>query len=251
MRLAGLCTAVGLAAALAVAVAGTAHAAVIGNWNKSARSWNNAHMTTIKGAMQDNGHRVDADSSIDGLSPRTGVVIMGEPTATPTTAELERLTSFLKSGGMMMVFGDTGIDLPTYNKLLTGVGSSIQFTTTTISTSSALPDGTFTTSPTKISGNTLSVTSGNGTTGGLLVDNNYVRYEQIGSGFVVVFGDRIDHNDVISATNISLLLNLVAVAAVPAAPVPALAPALLATLAVCLALLALLARKRRPARLRG
>jgi hypothetical protein len=239
MRLGGLCTAVCLVAALFVAGAGPARAAVIANWDQSARSWKNSHMTTIKGAMQDNGHRVDADSSIAGGAQAASVMIMGEPVATPTTAELERLSAFLKSGGMVMVFGDTGIDLPTYNKLLTGMGSSIQFTTTTISTSSALPDGTFTTGPAKISGSTLNVTSGNGTTGGIAIDNNYARYEKIGNGYVVVFGDRIDHNDVISPTNVSLLLNLVAVAAVPPIPVPALSPAMIAALALFLALLAL------------
>jgi len=253
MRLGGFCTAVCFAASLLLAGAGTAHATAIANWNKSARSWNNAHMTKIKAAMQDTGYRVDPDSAIDESSLRAAVIIMGEPTATPTTAELEQITAFVKSGGMVMVFGDTGIDLPTYNHLLTGIGSSIQFTTTTISTSSALPDGAFTLAPVKISGASLTVTSGNGTAGGIPIDNNYVKYEQIGSGFVVVFGDRIDHNDVISDTNTQLLLNLVAVAVAPALPVPVLPPGCIALVSLLLAALAAghLARARNAARSRS
>jgi hypothetical protein len=86
-----------------------------------------------------------------------------------------------------------------------------------------LPDGVFTLGPVKISGSTLNVTSGTGTSGGIAIDNNYARYEQLGNGYVVVFGDRIDHNDVISATNTSLLLNVEhSHSAGPATPVPAL-----------------------------
>jgi hypothetical protein len=240
MRLGGLCTAVCFAASLLLAQAGTAHAGVIGNWNKSARSWNNAHMTKIKTAMQDAGHRVDPDAAIGSTALNTTVLIMGEPSATPTAAELDQLRAFLLGGGVILLFGDTGIDLPTYNHLLTGIGSSIQFTTSTISTSSALPDGVFTLGPVKISGSTLNVTSGTGTTGGIAIDNNYARYEAIGNGYVVVFGDRIDHNDVISATNTSLLLNVVSIAVAPgpAAPIPALSPALIALISLLLAALA-------------
>jgi hypothetical protein len=234
MRLGGFCTAVCLAVSLLLAQAETAHAKGIANWNKSARSWNNSHMTKIKAAMEGTGYHVDPDAALDQASLNSAVIVMGEPTATPTAAEMDQITTFVKNGGMVLVFGDTGIDLPTYNHLLSGIGSSIQFTTTTISTTSALPDGAFTLEPVKIAGTVLTVTSGNGTTGGIPIDNNYVKFEQIGKGFVVVFGDRIDHNDVISTTNTELLLNLVAVAVAPAFPIPALSPAVLLLIALML-----------------
>jgi len=192
MRLGGFCTAVCLAVSLMLVQAGSAHASVIANWNKSARSWNNTHMTKIKLAMQDAGHRVDPDSAIGAISALASVLVIGEPTSTPTPTEFDQLRAFLKGGGVILLFGDTGIDLPTYNRLLTGVGSSIQFTTTTIGTSSALPDVSFTLGPARISGSTLNVTSGNGTAGGIAVDNNYVKYEPVENGLVIVFGDRID-----------------------------------------------------------
>ncbi|MEP6702123.1 MAG: hypothetical protein ABJB04_03970 [Betaproteobacteria bacterium] len=203
-------------------------------------------MTKIKAAMESATYRVDPDSAINDGSLRAQVLIIGEPVTTPTTAEIAKLREFINAGGMVMVFGDTGIDLPTYNNLLTGIGSAIQFTTTTIGTTSALVAGPFTQQPSKIAGNTLSITSGNGTTGGTLIDNNYVRYEVIGNGYVVVFGDRIDHNDVISATNTTLLLNLVSEASGPPTSIPALAPALLVLVSLLLGSFAAskLARKR-------
>ena len=250
MRLGGFCVSVSLAAALLVSfvASGGAQAAEIANWDKSNRSWNNLHMTKVKLAMQNAGHRVIADSNITNAAlTRSSVYVIAEPTATPTVPELNILRQFVTDGGMILVFGDTGIDLPTYNSLLASLGSSLAFTTTTIGTSSALPVGQFTEFPWKISGSSLSVTSGNGTSGGTLIDNNYVRYEQIGTGFVVVFGDRIDHNDVISDINARLLINLVSVATAPAAQIPTfsllgivLASLLLAGLGV-----ARLARRRR------
>lgn len=244
MRLGSCCAAV-LLAALA-ALAGVAQANVVANWDKSARSWNNPHMTKIKAAMEAAGHRVDPDAPINQATLAAAVIVMGEPVATPTPSELTALQAFVRRGGIVLVFGDTGIDLPTYNGLLSGIGSTIQFTTTTIGTTSALPDGIFTDKPTSIVGGLLTVTSGNGTTGGTLIDSNYGRYESIGSGYVVVFGDRIDHNDVISATNTALLVNIVSAAAGETSVVPTLSPALLATLALLILAAATLARGRSP-----
>ena len=222
MRLGGYCVSVLLAAIslFLSGLAGEAHSGTVANWDKSSRSWNNSHMTRIKAAMQEAGHRVEGDGTISSAALKiSSVYLIGEPTATPTAAELLMLREFIKSGGMILVFGDTGIDLPTYNNLLAGIGSTIAFTTTTIGTTSSLPAGQFTEGPSRIAGSTLSVTSGNGTAGGTLIDNNYVRFEQIGAGHVVVFGDRIDHNDVISDTNTKLLLNLVGFAVGPAVPI--------------------------------
>lgn len=238
MHLGGFCLSVLLAAILLASPGFTseARAGVVANWDKSGRSWNNNHMTKIKTAMQVAGHRVEGDGTISTAALKiSSVYLIGEPTATPSAAELALLAQFVKGGGMVFVFGDTGIDLPTYNNLLAGIGSTIAFTTTTIGTSSALPEGRFTEGPSRISGSTLSVTSGNGTTGGFLVDNNYVRYEQIGAGYIVAFGDRIDHDDVISDTNTKLLLNLVSFAVGPNVQIPAVSPLALVLAALLLA----------------
>ena len=58
--IAGVLTALLLAVS---ALASSAHAHVIANWDKSSRSWNNAHMTKIKAAMEAAGHQVLPDSS--------------------------------------------------------------------------------------------------------------------------------------------------------------------------------------------
>ena len=227
MRRGGLNVAVVLAALFLAlsALVTDARAGVIGNWDKSGRSWNNSHMTKIKAAMQAAGHQVLPDAPITEVGLKSlSVFLMGEPSATPSAEELAILRKFLFSGGMIFVFGDTGIDLPTYNSLLTGTGSTISFIATTIGTSSALPANKFTDAPVNIVGNTLSVTSGNGTAGGTPIDNNYVRYEQVGAGTIVVFGDRIDHNDVISTANTNLLLNVVSFALGPEVQIPTLSP---------------------------
>ena len=249
MRRGGFSIAVVLAALFLAltALAQTAAAAVVGNWDKSARSWNNSHMTKVKAAMESAGYQVLADQPITeaGLKSLT-VFVIGEPSASPSAEQLSLLKKFMSAGGMILLFGDTGIDLPTYNNLLTGVGSTMAYTSTTIGTSSALPENKFTGGPINIVGSTLSVTSGNGTAGGTLIDSNYVRYEQIGSGYMVVFGDRIDHNDVISAANTNLILNIVSIALGPIVQIPALSPAglLLASLLLLLAASAALHHRR-------
>src|SRR5258706_15672953 len=115
MRLGRFCASVFLAASvLACAViAGDAAAVMIGNWDKSARSWNNLHMTKIKTAMQLAGFSVIGDAPISAQTLNDAVYIIGEPVATPTAAELALLRQLLQGGGMIMVFGDTGIDLQT------------------------------------------------------------------------------------------------------------------------------------------
>jgi hypothetical protein len=206
--------------------AGNAHAAVIANWDQSSRSWNDPHMSRIKAAMENAGHRVDADGAISSAAlNNSSVYVMGEPTATPTAAELALLQQFVRDGGMIFVFGDTGINLAAYNNLLAGIGSTMSYAPTTITTTGPLAAGQFTQSPWNISGSTLSVSPGNGTAGGTPIDRNYVRFEQVGKGYVVVFGDRIDHDDVISDTNTKLLLNLVSFAIVRMAPIPAVSGA--------------------------
>ena len=244
MRPGGICVSIFLTAILLLG-AGEATAAAIANWSKSARSWNNSHMTKIRAAMLTAGHRVEGDGTINDTALKaSSVYLIGEPTATPIAAELAALRQFVTEGGVILLFADTGIDLPTYNNLLAGIGSTIAFIPTTIGTTSALADGQFTQGPSKISGSTLSVTSGNGTTGGTLIDNNYVRYEPIGAGYVFVFGDRLDHNDVISDTNTKLLLNVVSIAAEPPLQIPAVSPAGLLLLGLLLAGVAPVLRRR-------
>jgi len=245
MRLGVFCAAVLSAICFCFAGSGLAYATNVANWEKSARSWNNSHMSTIKAAVTAAGHKVLADAPINDQTLLAGVFIMGEPIAAPTAAEAAKLHDYVQNGGIVLVFGDTGIDLPTYNGLLAGIGSSIQYTTSTVGTSSALPEGMFTGAPSKIAGGTLTVTSGNGTSGGTLIDSNYVRYERLGNGYVFVFGDRIDHNEVISPTNTTLLLNIVAVAPESPLLVPTLSEWALAALALLLAGVAALHAARR------
>ena len=245
--IAGVLTALLLAAS---ALASSAQAHVIANWDKSSRSWNNSHMTRIKASMEAAGHQVLPDAPItQNLLKAIQVLVIAEPTAIPTSDELAMVKTFVTAGGVVLLFGDTGIDRPTYNTLLAGIGSAITYTTTTIGTTSALQENKFTDGPTRIVGSSLSVTSGNGTAGGTLVDNNYVRYDVIGAGLVFAFGDRIDHNDVISETNTNLLLNIVAIAIGPALQIPTLSATAMMLMSLLLVVAALVSlRRNRPVR---
>jgi hypothetical protein len=232
---------------LAVSVlASDAHAHVVANWDKSARSWNNSHMTKIKAAMESAGHEVLPDSPItEQLLKAVSVLVIAEPTRVPSAEELSLIKQFVTAGGVLLLFGDTGIELPRYNNLLAGIGSGITYTSITVGTTSALPESKFTDAPIRIVGSTLTVTSGNGTTGGTLIDNNYVRYEVIGAGLIFAFGDRIDHDDVISQTNTSLLLNIVAIALGPVALIPTMSAGGVALMVLFLSISAVMMLRRR------
>src|SRR5215203_4057077 len=100
MRLGVFCAAVLSALWLTLAGAQSAHANAVANWDKSARSWNNSHMTKIRAAMQEAGHLVLADAPInESTLRRAAVVVMGEPLAAPTGTELTRLQEFIRIGG--------------------------------------------------------------------------------------------------------------------------------------------------------
>ena len=60
-----------------------------------------------------------------------------------------------------------------------------------------------------------------------------------------MFGDRIDHNGVISTTNTNLLLNLVSIAVGPVFNIPTLSPLAFALAALLLAALGVSALNRR------
>jgi hypothetical protein len=248
LSLGRFCAAVAASVFIAFLVGGYARANTIANWEKSARSWNNSHMSRIKASMEQAGHYVLPDAPISDQTRNSAVLVLGEPLSAPTASEASLLRRYVEAGGVVLLFGDTGIDLTTYNSLLSGLGSAIQFTTSTVSTTSALPVGEFTTAPSKISGSSLNVTSGTGTAGGSAIDSNFVRFERIGNGFIFVFGDRIDHNDVMSATNEALLLNIVAVAAEAPVRVPMLGTVPLTLLVLALAAIAGGRSRQRPLR---
>ena len=77
------------------------HAKVIANWDKSARSWNNSHMSKIKASMQDAGHTVLSDAPISDATLKAGVLVVGEPVTAPSAAEITKMKDFVTLGGMV------------------------------------------------------------------------------------------------------------------------------------------------------
>lgn len=206
-------------AAAAVLVLGNAAFAgsIIGNWSGSLRTWNSGEMSTLKATMIAAGHTVEADEAITALNlSNDNLFIIGEPTSTPTAGELADLQAWVTGGGILLMFADSGnTGLPALNNIAAGIGSSLAWGGNA-SSNTPLAGGVFATDgpPYNIVGQMLDISPGTAvTSGGASLSGDYLRYEQVGLGFVFGFADRSDH-DVFAPTNANtngqLFLNLAA-----------------------------------------
>jgi hypothetical protein len=207
---------VGATLFLAVAFAGIVQAGTIGQWDGSwtdangvPTTWNNSTFFSSMYALQlaaGNTVAPDGGATASVLAAFDSFVIAG-PGRAPTSDEISALWSFVTLGGLLMLFEDQNPDTHQYaNTLLTGVGSSIQVGAGTMTQNMYLVDVCFATSGLggrfvsgtpgrRITGGTTLTTGGADWTAGQIADAEaYLHYEQIGLGYVFVFGDRFDHN---------------------------------------------------------
>lgn len=192
----------------------------IGNWNGSSRSWNNGEMAATSATMTGRGHTVFADADITaGNLAGYDVFIIGEATRATTAGESAALAAWILGGGRLAVFWDSGDSgNPFENTIMTGIGSSIQ-ASGSAGGSTAFVGGNFATAggPFNIVGQNLDTSPGTSLTGGSALASDWVRYQQLGSGFVFGFADRSDHNTfnpTTSNANGQLLINIVEAGAV-------------------------------------
>lgn len=190
---------------------------VIGQWDGSARSWNGSEFTDIRALMIAQGYTVTADQAMNALNLASyDVFVVAEATVAPGAAELSALSAWVGTGGVLLVLGDSsGTGAAGNNAIYAGIGSSIVQAYDTGASGSVLAGGVFATTgpPYDIVGQSLSTTLGSSMSGGTELAGSYIRYEQIGLGYVFGFGDRLDHDFFSpSAGNVNgqLFLNLAA-----------------------------------------
>ena len=214
-----------LAVIIAVLASTPAWPAVVGNWSGSIRSWNASDMSDLNGIVTTAGHTVLANAAITaGLGGAT-VYVVGEGSSAPTAGELTILEGWVSAGGVLLLFNNSGCSGCTAsNAILTALGSSISVS---ISDAVVAPFSTspFTTTPNNLVGSTLDTSPGDQVSGGTQIAGSFISYEAHGAGYVIVFGDRSDHNVFISTAtdpNAGLFLNILSAAAGPTAPAEAI-----------------------------
>jgi hypothetical protein len=210
-----------IALALVMVTAASANANTIGMWSGSSRTWNNASFTIINALMTTNGFTVTPDEAITAANlAAANVFLIGEPGSAPTAGELSLLTPWLGSGGVLLLMADSGGSGATaLNAISTAIGSSLVWGGSA-SSNPPLAGGVFATQgpPFDIVGQNLAITAGTTVSGGTGLAGDYIRYSQIGSGFVFGFADRSDHDFFApSDTNVNgqLFLNIASYAGAP------------------------------------
>ena len=176
----------------------------IGNYDNSLRTWNHISFTDVAAMMTGAGHTIEPDGLITaaGLA-NDDLFVIGEGLQSPTAAEIADLANWVRGGGCLLVFtnsnfsgGDAG------NDILTGIGSSMSFSSDSINAMGPFQGGNFATTgpPFNLVGQNMGVTPGNIVSGGTLLygtavpADSGVHVEQLGAGFVYAFGDRYDHD---------------------------------------------------------
>jgi len=215
-----------LTLAAVLCFASASFASNIGNWIGSSRSWNSGDMSIVRASVIAAGNTVEADEALTaGNLSNDNVLVIGEPTSTPTAGELAALQSWVSGGGILLLFADSGNSgLPALNNIASGIGSSLSWSGS-VSSIPTLAGGNFASTgpPFNIVGQALGTSPGTTVLGGTLLATDYIRYQALGSGWVFGFSDRSDHNTFNpdnTTVNGQLFLNIVGGHATSAVPEP-------------------------------
>jgi hypothetical protein len=174
-------------------------------------TWNDpVFFSKIRNVMTGAGYTVgaDVDAVAANLAGYDSFVIGGAGRAA-TATEISNLSVWVAAGGSLLVFNDRDLDAAPLNALLAGIGSSIAYGGATMDQNFYLNGGVFaTTTPNSVAGQFLSGTPGRVVTGGTTLTAGgaawtasqksaaeaYIHYQQLGLGYIFVFGDRLDHD---------------------------------------------------------
>jgi hypothetical protein len=197
-------------------------ASTIGQWDGSGVdyngqlvTWNNpSFYNKINAFLTGAGHTIAAN----GPAATTALAgfdsfVVADPGRAATAAEVAALSDFVQTGGSLLVFVDrdslNNAFISDTNGILSGIGSGIRVSTATMDQNMYLTGGVFATASLyDVSGQFLSGTPGHVVTGGTALTRGgagwtpaqaaaasaYIHYEQLGLGYLFVFGDRLDNN---------------------------------------------------------
>ncbi len=224
-------------------------AGTVGQWSGSDRSWNSGDMSALKAIVEAAGHRIQSDGPVSNSALATvQAFVVAQPDQRLAAGEAQALAAFVQRGGILLLLGETG-GTGELNSVLADVASTISFSTNPPANAPVTgSDPAGTGPPYDLVGELLQVTTGVAVTGGTELAGTYVRVERIGSGAVYAFGDRLDHNNLITSAesaNARLFVNILApTLPPPAVGVPALAPGMIWALGAAVVALAALGRRR-------
>ena len=182
---------------LALLVIQQASASNVGNFDGSLRSWNSGDMGITYATAIAAGHTIEADESISAVNLANDThFVLGEPTVTPGGTQLADLSAWVQAGGILLLYAESNGGLPALNNIALGIGSSLAWGGS-ISSGATFVGGNFATEgpPYNLVGQSLSTTKGTPVmSGGTPLAGDYIRFEQLGAGYVFGFADRSDHN---------------------------------------------------------
>ncbi len=186
-----------LALTLLASVSMPASAGVIGMWNGSARSWNDPDFSSVRALMQAAGNTVRPDQDLITALTGADLLVIAEPNFAPNASELTALTNWVTTGGVLLLAGDSaGTGAVGNNAITAALGSSLHEASDFVFLAGTIQGGVFATTgpPNNIVGQQFTSTPASTITGGNEVQDSLVRWQQIGTGFVFLMGDRLDHN---------------------------------------------------------
>jgi hypothetical protein len=234
----GIHFAVAVFAFSSLGVSGLQGAAVVGQWNQNASTYNWATSSNFSSlytsAFVTGGNSIDpsgTDGSVvlSNLNQYTHFVM--NTSATASTPAFGDLSTWVHGGGVLILFANGTADATSNalgNAILSGVGSSITLTGSTVGSGSFSTVGSLTGTDIAVSGitnNPLTMFRSNTVGGGTLLALNGVpnpqnnlgaalRVDSVGLGKVYVFGEHFESNSRISGgsgnANLQLFLNLLA-----------------------------------------
>src|SRR5262249_39810272 len=121
----------GFALLVALPLAG-AEASVVGQWNGGGRTWDDPSFAATRAAVVGAGNTVKPAAAItSGELAGDDLFIIFEPTVGPTGSELALLSTYVSSGGTLVIFGESSASPTVMNAILAGVGSSMSYGTST------------------------------------------------------------------------------------------------------------------------
>jgi hypothetical protein len=194
----------------------------------NSRPLGTSNVNNILTVLTNGGHTVNTGTIAE--LPNNDVLLLAEPTVALTASEISLVQSFVSGGGFLFVITDSGcVGCTEINAVLSGIGSSISVSA---SGGSAAPIAStfFTTAPRDIAGQSISSTPASTVSGGSPLVGTLSAFEVIGSGLVVVIGERFDFDGANptdgSSVNSQLFLNIADNAEGAAPPIEPDPPAL-------------------------